>query len=165
MSSRSSTFFALLSTARCVRLPLAPGSTSAAEIGRLSPVALAYLGDAVFELHARQRLLWPPAKVDDLSSRVQSLACAEGQSTALKDLIAAVELTDDENEWLRRGRNAAGRGPRRLKPQTYREATALETLLGVLYLTDTERLSVILEVVLPASDADAESHMERISTT
>ena len=48
-------------------------------LGRLNPVTLAYLGDAVWEQAARERLMWPPSKMNDLSSRVQALACAEGQ--------------------------------------------------------------------------------------
>ena len=97
------------------------------------------MGDSVFELHARERLLWPPQKVHALSGQVTKLACAEGQSAALARLRSEFFLSDEEEDWLRRGRNAASRGPARVKHTVYRDASALECLLGVLHLTDKRR--------------------------
>ena len=117
-------------------------------LARSSPASLAFVGDAVFELAVRERLLWPPAKIADLRSCVQRVVCAETQDVLLKRLIADFGLTDDEHEWLRRGRNASGRGPRRVDRATYQSASALETLIGVLHLTDRERLQSLLGFVL-----------------
>jgi len=115
------------------------------QLGRLSPAALSYVGDSVYELHARERLLWPPQKVNTLSQRVTKLACAEGQCAALARLRAEFVLSDEEEEWLRRGRNASARGPSRVKVQVYRDASALECLFGFLHLTDKPRLNEVCD--------------------
>ena len=118
----------------CARPP------AAEMLNRIKPVSIAYLGDAVWEAEARERALWPPNKLDVLSSSVQRLCCAEGQHAVLQKMMVDFGLTEDELDWLRRGRNASARGPRRLDPKIYRASTALETLVGVLHLTDRARL-------------------------
>lgn len=70
------------------------------EINRLSPAALAYIGDAVFEVAVRERLLWPPSKLNDLSSRVEAIVRAEGQYALLERIVAGFGLSEDEHEWL-----------------------------------------------------------------
>ena len=126
-------------------------------LNRISPVAVAYLGDAVWETEARERALWPPAKLNALSSSVQRLCCAEGQHTILQRIVADFGLTEDEHEWLRRGRNASGRGPRRLEPKVYRSSTALETLVGVLHLTDRARLTELFNFAFSEEQSADES--------
>ena len=49
------------------------------QLGRLNPASIAYLGDAVLELHARQHVLWPPAGLGAHNERVTRLVCAAGQ--------------------------------------------------------------------------------------
>lgn len=122
-------------------------------LNRLNPVTLAYVGDSIFEAAARERLMWPPSKINDLSSRVQALACAEGQHELLARVVDEFGLSEEEMEWARRGRNASGRGPRRLKPQVYRDSTAFETLVGFLHLTDPERLRALLQFVFETAEA------------
>lgn len=89
------------------------------QMGRMSPAAIAYLGDAVLELHARQHVLWPPADVGAHNDAVRRIVCAKGQYETLKRLRAEFELTEEEEEWLRRGRNASGRGPRSVSAQAF----------------------------------------------
>ena len=48
-------------------------------VRQTKPVTLAYLGDAVWELEVRKRLLWPPRKINALNSAVVTKTCAEGQ--------------------------------------------------------------------------------------
>jgi len=128
-------------------------------IGQSSPAALAYLGDAVFELEARSRNLWPPRKLNALNGAVGVFTCAEGQCAMLERLQEGFAMTEDEQEWLRRGRNASGRGPRRLDPKVYRAASSLETLVGYLYLSDRARLEQLFEFAfadgLAEDDEDA----------
>jgi ribonuclease-3 family protein len=116
-------------------------------LGRLAPVTIAYLGDAVWELEARERALWPPNKLDTLSTQVQDICCAEGQYAVLERIVADFGLTEGELDWLRRGRNASARGPRRLEPKVSRASTSLETLVGVLHLTDRARLAELFDFV------------------
>jgi hypothetical protein len=49
-------------------------------VRQTKPVTLAYLGDAVWELEVRKRLLWPPRKINALNSAVVTKTCAEGQN-------------------------------------------------------------------------------------
>eukprot|EP00967_Tisochrysis_lutea_P014242 scaffold15999_cov30-Tisochrysis_lutea.AAC.2 len=129
--------------------PLMVQSLSASEVSRLSSAALAYLGDSVFETHARQYLLWPPLRHRDLVNLVRTFSCAEGQSAALKRLHdSGIIFSEEEEAWLRRGRNSAGRGPRRAAPGEYRDASSLECLLGYLHLTDRTRCEEILDFIL-----------------
>uniref|UniRef100_A0A6S9SNR1 RNase III domain-containing protein n=1 Tax=Chrysotila carterae TaxID=13221 RepID=A0A6S9SNR1_CHRCT len=115
----------------------------------LSPAVLAYIGDSVFELRARQHLMWPPIKLNDHTKQVQKVVCAEAQEKYLAKLLIDVELSEEEHEWLRRGRNASGRGPSRVTPTTYRAASSLETLLGYLHFTNITRLQEILDAIFP----------------
>ena len=155
-------------TLRCVALLLPCASGLALPnvptdefLSRVSPVTLAYIGDAVFELAARERLCWPPAKIDVLSSEVTARVCAEGQHAVMQRVRAEFGLTDEELEWLRRGRNASSRGPRRLDPKVYRESSAMETLIGYLYTVDRARLDALLdfcfETPLPDESDDSSS--------
>lgn len=113
---------------------------------RLSPAALAYLGDAVYELHARSRHLWPPQRLTDYHRAVVEDVRAEAQSERLHDLEP--HLSDAEREIVRRGRNAATKRPRRLAPEIYQRATSLEALLGYLFLSDPRRLREVLQMLV-----------------
>ena len=53
--------------------------------------------------------------------------------------------------WLRRGRNASARGPRRLDPKIYRASTSIECLIGYLHLTDRARCTALLEFCMERS--------------
>jgi ribonuclease III family protein len=108
------------------------------QIDRLSPIALAYIGDAVFELYVRTRFLMPPKRMASYHSQVVTQVRAESQAIHLACLLP--ELTDVEKEILRRGRNACVTKPRRLDRQTYQQATGLEALIGYLHLTNPQRL-------------------------
>ena len=132
-----------------------PTGADDVDIQRLSPLTLAYLGDSVWEQEVRLRLLWPPSKLNTLSNRVQGLVCAEGQFVVLQHLIDGQHLSDAELEWVRRGRNASPRGPRRLDPKVYRAATSLETLVGVLFLTNRSRLTEVLDVAFSSANFEA----------
>ena len=125
-----------------------PPPTTEEMLQRLSPVAIAYLGDSVFELAVRERFLWPPSKINDVNGRVMTVVRAEGQYAILCKLVDEFGLSETELEWVRRGRNASARGPRRLDPKVYRGSTSFEALVGYLHLTDKERLQSVLEFSL-----------------
>lgn len=122
--------------------PLSDISYSLTEVNQLSPVVLAYIGDAVFELYVRNRYLLPAKRIDKYHQQVVFQVRAESQVRHLRSLQPY--LTEAESEILRRGRNAAGTRPRRLSPKIYQEASSLETLIGYLYLTDSQRLAQLL---------------------
>jgi ribonuclease III family protein len=115
---------------------------SDASLRQISPAALAYLGDAVYELHTRLNFLLPPKRIQLYHNQVVAEVRAEAQANHLK--LLQPYLTTHEIEVLKRGRNASPRGPKRLDPEIYQQATSLETLLGYLYLADPERLTELL---------------------
>lgn len=111
-------------------------------LGQLSPAALAYIGDAVYELYVRTYYLLPPKRLADYHDRVVSQVRAETQAACLRSLEP--HLSEVEREILRRGRNATTGKPRRLSAQLYQQASSLETLIGYLYLQNPQRLNELL---------------------
>ena len=106
----------------------------------------------MYELYVRTHYLFPPKKIVDYHNQVVAEVRAEAQANYLQ--ILQPYLTYSEKEMLRRGRNAASGKPRRLSPQTYQQASSLETLIGYLYLTDPRRLDELLaklDFSLPSS--------------
>ncbi|WP_319418666.1 Mini-ribonuclease 3 [Pleurocapsa sp. FMAR1] len=112
------------------------------QIECLSPIALAYIGDAVFELYVRTKFLMPPKRMTDYHGQVVTQVRAESQAIHLSNLLPC--LTDGEKEILRRGRNACVTKPRRLSRHIYQQASSLETLIGYLHLTNPQRLQELL---------------------
>ena len=105
---------------------------------QLSPLTLAFLGDAVFELLVREELVTDAnMPVARLHHRAVQIVCAGAQS----DAVALLEpyLTEEEVEIYKRGRNANSHHvPKSADPVAYRRATGLEALFGYLYLKDEE---------------------------
>jgi ribonuclease-3 family protein len=123
------------------------------KLRQLNPVQLAFIGDAVYELYARTLYVWPPKKAQAQRSAAVEMVRAESQSRLLRRLLACSwQITPFERGLLRKGRNAAGRGPARLASGAYGEASGFETLLGYLYLTDRTRLEELLFVCSDLQD-------------
>jgi ribonuclease III family protein len=115
---------------------------SISTIQQLSPAALAYLGDTVYELYVRMIYLFPPKRSQQYHQKVVAQVRAEAQAQHLQSLVP--HLTPEELDISRRGRNAASGGPKRLDPELYQQATGFETLLGYLYLSNPQRLMNLL---------------------
>ncbi|MBM0743927.1 ribonuclease III [Phormidium sp. CLA17] len=115
---------------------------SSAQLQQMSPGALAYLGDAVYELYIRRYYLTPPKRIQAYHHQVVSQVRAETQAHHLNQLLPF--LTSTELDLLKRGRNAVASRPKRIDPDTYQRATSLETLIGYLYLSDLHRLMELL---------------------
>lgn len=115
---------------------------------RLSPLTLAFLGDAVFEVFVREKLVCqgsrPVSQLHRLSVRD---VCCKAQSTAIKAILT--ELTEEETGVYRRGKNAhPGHVPQNADQADYHEATALEALFGYLYLCGKiDRLKHLFETM------------------
>lgn len=112
------------------------------QVQSVSPVALAYIGDAVFELYMRLQFLWPPQRIQAFHQQVVSQVKAEQQADFLAQLMPYLDET--EADIVRRGRNATSKAPRRLSAKIYRQATAFEALVGYLYITNQDRLFELL---------------------
>ena len=115
--------------------------------GQLPALTLAYIGDAVYELYVRTRLLSKSHKVHTL----HQLAINRVNNNTQSDLLAKIEseLSEEELSVVRRGRNAKGvQVPKNANVQTYHRSTGLEALVGYLYLSgDEPRLLWLLEQI------------------
>ena len=114
---------------------------------QLPALILAYVGDAVFSLHFRTAMLAVEGnKVQVLHTLLARMASAPLQAQALRCIEAS--LDEVELAVVRRGRNAKSRVPRNASIAEYRSSTALEALLGYLYLSRQQsRLEQILQQV------------------
>lgn len=113
-------------------------------INALSPVTLAYIGDAVFSLYVRMRVLeCAEYKPNEINAKVNSFVKAVSQAVMLEKISPL--LTEEERDVVRRGRNC--HTPSKAKNaglMEYKRATALEALFGWLYLReDIERLEYL----------------------
>ena len=108
------------------------------EADRLSMLALAHVGDAVYELLVRSMLtLHGPAQVQDLHRSTVTYVRAEAQAKAAEKIQPL--LSEEEAAVYRRGRNCRVHGiPQHANPGEYHAATGLEALFGWLYLQGRE---------------------------
>ena len=99
-----------------------------------SPLTLAFVGDAVFELFVRERLVCQGnCSVNKLHKRAVEQVCCQAQAKALRQLWP--QLTEAERDTALRGRNAhVGHVPKNATVEDYHSATALEALFGWLHL-------------------------------
>lgn len=109
-------------------------------------MALAYIGDSVYELYVRGHYLFPAKRIQDYHRQVVETVRAECQAHYLEHYLAA-HLTDDELDVVRRGRNASPRPSRKMSANIYQQSTSFEALLGYLYLTNPDRLWSLLSLL------------------
>ena len=109
---------------------------------------LAYLGDTVYDLHVRSHLVAKGGRVGALHRQAVKFVCAHAQSEAFGRI--AEMLTEAEAGVARRARNVKQSPPKNADAGEYHHATALEALIGYLYVTgQTERMQEILNAALP----------------
>ena len=111
----------------------------------INTTALAYIGDAVYEIYVRVRVLEASgdaqlaygAHVDALHKRAIKYVKASGQAKAVKRMLADGFLSQDEEALVRRARNhKTASKPKNADAMDYKYATAFEALVGYLNLTD-----------------------------
>ncbi|MEK3941338.1 Mini-ribonuclease 3 [Paenibacillus sp. FSL H3-0310] len=111
----------------------------------LSPIVLAYVGDAIYEVAVRQYLVsLPNLRPNHLHRSATGLVSAKAQCAILNFLEPS--LTEEEKDVARQGRNAkSGSVPKNADVLEYRHATAFECLIGHLYYTgQQERIEEIV---------------------
>ena len=114
-------------------------------------LSLAYLGDAVYELYIRKYLLDQGiTNVNQLQSESIKYVSANSQAAYLKEIIDKNILNDDEVDVLIKARNhKCNHKPKNCNMITYKNATALEALIGHLYINDNiERLNEIIDCII-----------------
>ena len=122
-----------------------------------SPLNLAYLGDAVFELMVRKTLVTDSLEsVRSLFRKSKSYVCASAQSQSYFRIFET--LTPEEQQIARRGRNSKPSSKAKsASVAEYQHATGLEALFGYLYLSgDTERLKEIFALCVPDEESSNE---------
>ena len=122
---------------------------SVADVNALSSLALAHVGDAVYELLVRGMLAARgPAAVQDLHRKTVAYVRAEAQAEAVKKLLPI--LSEEETAVYKRGRNSHVHGiPAHANPGEYHAATGFESLFGWLYLLGrTERIEALFKAVM-----------------
>lgn len=105
-------------------------------VKQIKSLALAYMGDAVYEVYVREYLLKEgQVRPNQLHQYAISFVSAKAQANAVHYLLESVELTDEELAVIRRGRNAkSGSVPKNTSVATYKYSTGFEALLGYLHL-------------------------------
>ena len=113
------------------------------EVEALNPGALAYIGDAVFELMVREKIV-KTYNPDQLHKKAIQYVSAKGQSEMYHKALEMA--TEEEAAILKRGRNFNTKVPKNTTVAQYRHATGLEALFGYLYLKgEANRLCFIFE--------------------
>ena len=117
------------------------------EINTLSPLTLAFLGDSVYEMFVRAKILSMGNRpANELHKIAVGYVKAKAQATAAHKILDT--LTEAELEIYKRGRNTnIHTVPKNADMADYRHATALEALIGYLYIKgEEERLYKILNL-------------------
>ncbi len=117
---------------------------------QINTTALAYIGDAVYEIYVRERVLAASgeasaasgqqkafgAHVDALHRQAIRYVRAEGQAKAIKAMLAEGFLTAEEEALVKRARNhKSASKPKNADAMDYKYATAFEALIGFWHLT------------------------------
>ena len=112
---------------------------------KLSPVVLAFVGDAAYSLFVREGLV---LSSDHKTGELQKMSSARVSAKGQAELFSRIEakLTDEEREIFLRGRNA--KKPTRSKSASvaeYNVSTGFEAVIGFLYLSgDYQRIDELL---------------------
>lgn len=121
----------------------------------LSSVALAYVGDAVYELFIRNHLIQKGGvKPNKLHQQAVQFVSAPAQAKVVKAWLANGVLTKEEAAVVRRGRNAKTHSvPKNISTEAYKYATAFEALIGYHYINgDETRLQELLQLVIQLNE-------------
>jgi ribonuclease-3 family protein len=121
---------------------------STAQAKLINPVTLAFLGDAVYSLWVRERLVRSgTGNAADFQRAAGKVVSAHGQSAFLERVLPL--LTEQEEEIYRRGRNAKkATKSKNATAAEYNRSTGFEAVLGFLYLTgESERIEQLLSQI------------------
>lgn len=121
--------------------------TQAPALSEVSALQLAYIGDAVYDLMVRSSLLKYNSRMQKMHRAAVKQVRASSQAAALNVLLPY--LHDEELDYVRKGRNAHPKhqAPRSATPAEYSASTALECLMGYLYVTgQEERLKELFDI-------------------
>lgn len=125
---------------------LIPRQRKISEVNLMPPLVWAYIGDSVYELYVRTKLV-NETKLNPHKLHIEAIKYVKAKAQA--DILTKIydELTSEEKDIVRRGRNAENHHlPKNAEVIDYMYSTAFEALIGYLYLSKQDRrLQEILE--------------------
>ncbi len=122
-------------------------------VNQINTLVLAYIGDSVYELNVRDYLVKKGInKVNDLQTASKNYVSAKNQALYLSKLLENNILEQDEIDVVKRARNTkVNSKPKNTDIITYKHATALEALIGYLYLDNKkQRMVILIDYILEA---------------
>ncbi len=126
--------------------------SSAKDIKALNALTLAYIGDSVYDLYVRNHLI---CTADYKTGKLHLMAIKHVSAGAQAKAFDTIEnmFTDEEADIIQRAKNTKNATiPKNASPKVYKKATALEALVGYLYLIEnTDRLIEILDAAYAAN--------------
>ncbi|SEO77007.1 ribonuclease-3 family protein [Amphibacillus marinus] len=125
------------------------------EVKQMKSLALAYMGDALYEVFVRDYLICSgKAKVNQLHKAAIQFVSAKAQAKVLRHWLEQTYFNEEELAVIKRGRNAkSGSIPKNTDVITYRYSTAFEALLGFHYfLGQADRLNELMQQAVDYSE-------------
>ena len=121
-----------------------------------SPLVLAYIGDSVYEVYVRERLLLEHPDLPAHKLHVLATKCVKAHAQSNSMLAVEPMLTETELAVYKRGRNAkSATVPKNADLADYRRAPGFEALIGYLHLSkELDRLEKIMQAAFE-NTADA----------
>lgn len=116
-------------------------------LNQLSPLALAFMGDAIHTAYVRKCVLMGQKnKLNNYHETAKKFCNARYQKEVLEKILPI--LSEEEQDVVRRARNCHSKhSAKNFDEETYKKATAFEALIGFLYLSqNTQRLDEILKI-------------------
>lgn len=117
----------------------------------INPLVLAYIGDAVYELEIRKKLIERRInKVNDLQKECVKYVSAKGQAEYMDKFISNDILSQDEIDIYKRARNTkVNSHPHNTDIIIYKKATGLEAVFGYLYLVNNiDRIKELINYIM-----------------
>lgn len=134
------------------------------DVKQMKSLALAYMGDAVYEMYVREHLIRKgEVKPNQLHQHAVTYVSGKAQADIILNWLDSGFLAEEEVKIVNRGRNAkSGSVPKNLNVQAYRYATAFETLIGYHYLSkNKERLNELLKRAVQFVEEGRESRWSK----
>lgn len=119
-------------------------------------LALAYLGDSIYEVYIRLHLLDKNiVKVNELQKEAIKYVSAKRQALFLKVMLDSNYFSKEEVDIIYRARNHKSHKSKSTDIITYKYSTGLEALIGYLYLNDNiKRIKQIMEFIVNYKEDD-----------
>ena len=127
------------------------------DINNINTTALAYMGDAVYEVAVREMILEKyPRDAGRAHRAAVRYVTAAGQARAARTMLEEGFLTEEEERLLKRARNHRSMSrPQHADPKDYKYATGFEALLGYHHMMgNSDRVSALAAEAIRIVDSD-----------